>query len=246
LPEKEPSAEPGKRTPKDRPVLRFSPTAWSKLLYFRDRGHTEVGGFGVTSPDDLLRVEEFVTVKQDVSVASVSFDDDAVSGFFEAQVDAGRKPEQFARIWLHTHPGESAQPSSVDEETFRRVFGRCDWAVIFVLGKTDKAYARLRFNVGPAGGILIPVRVDYTRPFGPTGIAAWEAEYETNIKPDSWRTFRGEGSLFIDDDEGLDDFWEASDWLEAYEALPLSERRVILDELTSRPALWEQESEVWI
>ena len=83
-------------------VLRFTPTAWAKLLYFRDGGDTEVGGFGITAKDHLLLVEDFATVCQKVSMASVSFDDDAVADFFESQVDAGRRPEQFGRVWLHT------------------------------------------------------------------------------------------------------------------------------------------------
>jgi len=29
------------------PTLRFSPYAWAKLLYLRDRGDSEVGGFGI-------------------------------------------------------------------------------------------------------------------------------------------------------------------------------------------------------
>ena len=29
--------------------LRFSPTAWAKLLYLRDFGRTEVGGFGIAT-----------------------------------------------------------------------------------------------------------------------------------------------------------------------------------------------------
>ena len=40
---------------------------------------------------DLLLVEDFATVRQKVSMASVSFDDDAVADFFESQVDAGRR-----------------------------------------------------------------------------------------------------------------------------------------------------------
>ena len=35
-------------------TLRFSPYAWAKLLYLRDAGDTEIGGFAITSPDDLL------------------------------------------------------------------------------------------------------------------------------------------------------------------------------------------------
>ena len=47
----------------DQPTLRFSPTAWAKLLYLRDRGQTEVGGFGITASDDLLRVEDVQLVR---------------------------------------------------------------------------------------------------------------------------------------------------------------------------------------
>ncbi|MHC4158410.1 MAG: hypothetical protein ACYSSO_04945, partial [Planctomycetota bacterium] len=115
------------------PVLRFSPTAWAKLLYFRDRTDNEVGGFGITEADDLLYVTDFVTVKQEVTAVSVKFDDDSVADFFDSQVDLGRKPEQFARHWLHTHPGSFAEPSAIDEETFKRVFWACQWAVMFIL-----------------------------------------------------------------------------------------------------------------
>ena len=71
------------------PILRFCPTAWAKLLFFRDRGQTEIGGFAITQPDDLLYVVDFATVKQEVSIASVAFDDQAVADFFDTQVQLG-------------------------------------------------------------------------------------------------------------------------------------------------------------
>ncbi|MHC4132954.1 MAG: hypothetical protein ACYSR3_13335, partial [Planctomycetota bacterium] len=74
--------------------MRFSPTAWAKLLYFRDKSYNEVGGFGITEPDDLLCVKDFITVKQEVTGVSVKFDDEAVADFFDMQVDLDRKPEQ--------------------------------------------------------------------------------------------------------------------------------------------------------
>ena len=98
-------------------ALRFSPAAWAKLLYFRDKSDNEVGGFAITDPDDLLFVREFVTVKQQVSLVSVKFDDESVANFFDDQVDLGRRPEQFARIWLHSHPGSSPEPSAIDEKS---------------------------------------------------------------------------------------------------------------------------------
>ena len=46
------------RRAKTGPTLWLSPTAWAKLLFLRDQGETEVGGFGIASPDDLLHVED--------------------------------------------------------------------------------------------------------------------------------------------------------------------------------------------
>ena len=46
-------------------------------------------------------------------------------------------------------PDDCPSPSSVDEETFARVFGGCDWAVMFILARGGATYARLRFNTGP-------------------------------------------------------------------------------------------------
>src|SRR5690349_11203509 len=61
------------------PTLRFTPTAWAKLLFLRDRGPTEVGGFGITDRDDLLLVTDLKLVRQDCSSISVAFDDLAVA-----------------------------------------------------------------------------------------------------------------------------------------------------------------------
>lgn len=165
-----------------RPALRFSPAAWAKLQFMCHAGPTEIGGFAITRGDDLLYVEAFETIRQTASYVSVSFDDDAVADFFEEQIDAGYRPEQILRIWAHTHPGNSAEPSAVDEETFERVFGGCDWAIMFILARGGETYARLRFNVGPTGEIEIPVEVDYRLQFEGSDHALWEEEYERNIR----------------------------------------------------------------
>ncbi len=167
-----------------KPSLRFTPTAWAKLWYFCHRGETEIGGFGISSADDLLRIEAFITVEQQTSLVSVVFDDTAVADHFDDQVDAGRKPEQFARVWLHTHPGRSPIPSATDEATFARVFGGCAWAVMFVLARSGDTFARLRFNTGPGGEILLPVSVDYDAAFEGSDHAVWEREYQANIHPE--------------------------------------------------------------
>ena len=71
----------------------------------------------------------------------------------------------------------------MDEETFARSFGVCDWAIMFILARGGKTYARLRFNVGPGGIDDHPVEVNYRRPFAAADHPAWEAEYQAHILP---------------------------------------------------------------
>lgn len=136
-----------------------------------------MGGFGITDQDDLLLVNDVQLVRQRCTPVSVRFDDQSVADFFDQQVDAGRRPAEFARLWLHTHPASSAEPSGIDEGTFVRCFGSADWSVMFVLARRGQTYARLRFGVGPGGSWEIPVEVDFRRPFPATDQAAWEQEY---------------------------------------------------------------------
>src|SRR3954452_11481417 len=77
------------------PPLRLTPYAWAKLLHLRDRGETEVGGFGVSRPGDLLLVEDVQLVRQECSPVTVKFDDESVADYFDRQVDLGRRPEEF-------------------------------------------------------------------------------------------------------------------------------------------------------
>jgi proteasome lid subunit RPN8/RPN11 len=177
------SKAPAEASQPPEPVLRFSPTAWAKLLFLRDLGDTEVGGFGIAAADDLLYVSDVQLVRQTCTGASVQFDDASVADFFDRQVDAGVQLSRCARIWLHTHPGNSADPSFTDADTFWRVFHRTDWALMLILARGGRTSARLRFHVGPGGEVEIPVRVDYTRPFGGSQHELWHEEYQANVQP---------------------------------------------------------------
>ena len=166
---------------RSRRQLRFTPYAWAKLLYLRDIGPTEVGGFGISAADDLLLVEDIELVAQTCTAVSVEFDDDAVADFFDRQVDFGRQPEQFARIWIHTHPGASAAPSGTDEETFDRCFGGVDWAIMFILAEKGWTYTRARFNVGPGTERRLRCRTDFGCLFPAADPDAWFDEYVENV-----------------------------------------------------------------
>jgi proteasome lid subunit RPN8/RPN11 len=229
---------------KKRLALRFSPTAWAKLLYFRDKSDNEVGGFAITEPNDLLFVKDFVTVKQEVTSVSVKFDDAAVADFFDAQVDIGRKPEQFARIWLHTHPADSPEPSMTDEETFLRVFSSCQWAVMFIVAQNNKAYARISFNVGPGGQILIPTEIDYGCDFGQSDHEAWDSEYQANIQAVTWPVSYDKHFQTDQDDKNPLLSEQSFDLIRELEKIDPVQRQLILDELAERPDLWGDEEEV--
>ena len=223
----------------ERFALRFSPTAWAKLLYFRDKSDNEIGGFAISDPDDLLFVREFVTVEQEVTCVSVKFDDSSVADFFDTQVDLGRKPEQFARIWLHSHPGDSPKPSFIDEETFERVFGSCQWAVLFVVAQDNRTYARLRFNVGPGGQVLIPTEIDYGEDFEASDHELWDTEYAANVKSIPWLDDQT-GQESIATDHGLTGYALPYDFIDEFESMEPQERQFILDELAERPELWDE------
>jgi hypothetical protein len=115
---------------------------------------------------------------------------------------------------LPDHPGESAEPSGTDEQTFGRVFGGCDWAVMFILGRTGRTSARLSFSAGPGGSLALPVAVDWSvwpalaadegRPWA-SRTAEWLEEFHGNIQP------AGDPVLF-DSRFPAGDLWDSADW----------------------------------
>jgi hypothetical protein len=161
--------------------LRLTPYAWAKLLFLRDAGPTEIGGFGISSASNLLLIEDFRLVKQCCSVATVRFDDESIADFFDEQVDRGLAPERFGRIWVHTHPGTFPLPSVTDEETFARCFDGADWSLMLILACGGRTYARLRFGVGPMASLILPIEIDFGAAVPVMDQAAWEREYLDNV-----------------------------------------------------------------
>ncbi|MBA4017586.1 MAG: hypothetical protein C0483_10475 [Pirellula sp.] len=152
------------------------------MVYLRDRGPTEIGGFGISDLEEPLLITDVVLIPQQCTSVTVKFDDAGVADYFDAQVDLGRRPEEFARLWIHTHPGTSPEPSGTDETTFARVFGSSDWAVMFILARGGATYAQLRFRAGPGGQVRIPVEVDFGHEFAASDQATWNHEYQENVR----------------------------------------------------------------
>jgi hypothetical protein len=138
----------------------------------------------------------------------VSFTADAIADFFDQQVDLGRQPSQFSRVWIHTHPGPCPLPSAVDEATFARVFTRCDTALMVILSQTGAIYVRRQSETGAE---LLSVILDVSRPFTAPDYLAWQAEYDRCVVPlpwaldPPWEVFDEKGELNPHD---LEPFWE--------------------------------------
>jgi proteasome lid subunit RPN8/RPN11 len=212
----------------------------------------EVGGFGITKPDDLLFITDIALVKQDVTSVSVRFDDVSVADFFDEQTEAGRKPEQFARIWIHSHPGASPEPSATDEKTFERVFGKCDWSVMFILAQDGSSYARLHFASGPKGDVKLPVYVDYQSEFEASDFKLWKKQYKANVTEEVYSKLpemkdtikQTQDDLFGSDDFEYTDAMTSHEILYEIDSMDPQERELFLEELSTRSQFWE-ESEVF-
>ena len=115
-----------------------------------------------------------------------------------------------------------------------------------ILADKGKTYARLRFNAGPGGDVLIPVCVDYSVPFGPSDQKSWETEYKANIKAASLsRSMVFDDEVLVDSTEpDLNEYSLPQDILEQLEDMEPVERKMVLDELAVRPDLWSDEMEV--
>jgi hypothetical protein len=162
--------------------VRFSPYAWAKLQALRDFGETEVSGFGITDPEDPLCVHDIVLVKQTATQVGVVLDDASVADFFDDCIDEGLHPENFGRVWIHTHPSGIHHPSLTDEQTFAKCLGNCDWAVMFILSKDDVTYCGLQYNKRPAHRVeLKNTYVDFSIPFYGSDIVSWKKEYDSNV-----------------------------------------------------------------
>lgn len=167
--------------------LRFSPLAYVKLLWLRDRGSTEISVFGLSRLDDLLYVEDVRLVKQKAGGASFEFDDEALSEYLYDMLQEGWQPVECMRIWIHTHPGGTS-PSSLDKETFDKTTKEADWGIMCIVGKDGEMTARLRISAGNhqlSHELQLTPVVDWSGPFkgvSQEDVNAWDKEYKTLVE----------------------------------------------------------------
>jgi proteasome lid subunit RPN8/RPN11 len=201
-------------------TLRFTPYSFAKLIYMRDKGPTEVAGYGVTGTEDPLLVTDFILIKQKCTGASFDFDSEDMADYAERMMDIGMPPWTCQNILLHSHPGNCPQPSGTDEENFRKAFSHPYWAIMFIIARGGEIYCRLKINVGPGVVKELKIAVDWNVPFNGSNIEAWNNEYKDKVQIEKFCMTGKEGgitrSCLVQDDKPDDDpLW----WNKKYEQL---------------------------
>lgn len=80
---------------------------------------TEISFLGkVEQKDDVLLVNDFVLLKQQVSYANTILDKEELGKFYESLMNKGENPSNW-KVWIHSHASMSAIFSQTDEDTIK-------------------------------------------------------------------------------------------------------------------------------
>jgi len=171
-------------------VITLSPLAFLHWQFICHAGKTEACAFGVSKPNVPTYVESLHIPKQSCTPAYCESDDDELLDLLMQTMTGKYVEGQVGRVWLHTHPGSSAQPSSIDETTFKDVWtGPQDFYAMLILARGGETYCRTKSPTDVDSRQRTPstVRVDWARlpellPQLPALTTGWAAEYAEKVK----------------------------------------------------------------
>jgi len=172
------------------PSLVFSEYAWEKIRWFMEQaGKNEISGFGVTEPENALRIVDFRTTHQEVGGTETKMDDEKLALYVGSMAEKGIEPARCMRVWIHSHPFSSSGigPSVTDENTFQKKIGEGDWGVMVIFGKSmETSIARLRSQIILPGCSVIDIEINVSHEVGTMVRTAnqesWALEYKENIQ----------------------------------------------------------------
>lgn len=193
----------------------FTPYSWAKLCFIRDIGDTEIGCFGMAETDDPLLLTDIHLPEQECTLATVDLDGQSLLNYRAACRQAGLDEKHSFRVWIHTHPKMSANPSHTDETTYEQLFSGADWGVMLIVSKTGDEYARVRYGGdGPQADAELGIAIDYSVPFSKSNHADWEAIYRAAV---SVKTYTNMSKTWK---PGVKQKWVDGEWVDADPAKP--------------------------
>lgn len=172
-------------------ALRIHRQAWQKFMHHAHKKKHEVGCFAITSIKDFLEVEDFFFPKQECSSGYVDIDENSHASFMHVMAfDRNLPVECYMRIWTHTHPGISPQPSNTDEKFFSENYVNCDWAIMFIYAcdgtpypTPNNTFCRLRIKDQKLNAYLEgTIDVEIIDPLPVELLKQWDDEFDANIK----------------------------------------------------------------
>lgn len=133
-------------------MITLSEYAFAKLCFFRINcteqlinpnatthaqtpSFLEVSLLGQSYDEDHLNyIVDLHCIPQECAYGATEPTDEGVLKFLEDKIiDEGIGPNLCGRFWAHTHPGKSPDPSSTDEDTFKKWFKDSDYGVMYIL-----------------------------------------------------------------------------------------------------------------
>ena len=214
------------RTPK----LVLSAYAYLKWKFMCHAMNVEVSAFGLSkgseTQSDLMYIQDLIILKQSCTSVYTEMDEMAVANYCADLSENGYEIQQGMRVWFHTHPEMSANPSQQDEETFRHLTSNSDWYVMAIMSKLDMKYARYHVGAGTCKlSQEIPIEVDWSN-FAvdlervQKDYDEWKSQLKTNVSQKDYRDglqfddggvgwqralfstlARGSGAAFVEDTE---------------------------------------------
>lgn len=127
-----------------KPVLQINSGAWWKLSWLGRTSKTEVSGIGIMGLWPQMRMTDFRLVGQIATDGTTKFTHDGWFDHQEKYGDAKIDVNVYSRVWVHTHPGQSATPSSVDRETWETQFGVFPWAIMLIVARGGQWHCEIR------------------------------------------------------------------------------------------------------
>jgi hypothetical protein len=146
-----------------------------------------VGFYGITDLTDPLYVNDIIVVPQYVDPTLNAFTKAGIADHVDHYMDMDPMipPAHSTRIWLHTHPDFSSDPSFIDEEMFDEMKDNYDWSVMFILSTKGDYYCRMAHKMlDTVHEWLLPMAVDWENFSAiPEGmIEMWEDEHDINTE----------------------------------------------------------------
>lgn len=167
------------RVPEIPKSIRIAGSAWAKALCWAFRKDDEVGFMGVTTAPETLDVSDVVMLKQEVGAAQTDLDGGAFGEMLEEMQDRGIGPVRCGKVWFHTHPDLSPEPSGQDLQTVHTL-GGSGWAAMVILGLKDRGVTAKGWLSlpTPMGRVLVarPVVVDWG-----WSLKSWQDEYDAKV-----------------------------------------------------------------